>query len=141
MSRLTAQQLAEKWNQRIKAGTDAITQGVNAVTKSPTVSAAEKENKFRANLLAAIDSGKWKRGLLKVTVDEWKKSMIERGISRIPAGADGALDDMSAFFAELIPFQDSLSATIAKMPDVTLEDSIARMTAQVRGMAKFTRKA
>jgi len=46
---------------------------------------------------------------------------------------------VEAFFGELLPFQDGLKNTVDAMPDVTLEDSIQRMTTWTRGMADFKR--
>jgi hypothetical protein len=141
MAKLTGAQTAEKWGSHLKSASDSITAGVAAVTKAPTLSASEKQDKMRANIIKAIDDGRWKKGLLKVSLSDWQEAMTERGIPRIAAGVDGAQSDMGVFFDELAAFQAPLSAKIDKMPDVTLEDSIARMTAQVRGMAQFTRKS
>jgi hypothetical protein len=66
--------------------------------------------------------------------------MIDKGINRVATGIDEAADKTEAFFAELLPYQDSIKAKLDKMPDVTLEDSINRMTFQVREMNKFKRK-
>ena len=140
MARLTAQQFAEKWANRLKAAGDAISLGVDSVTVAPTASAAAKQDKMRANILKSIDSGKWAAGLKRVTLEEWRAAMKERGIPRIAAGVDGATSDMAAFGEELMAYQQALSAKISKMPDTTLEDNIARMTEQVRGMSKFSRK-
>lgn len=140
MAKLTGQQFAEKWGARLKSSTDAITLGVNGVTRSPTLAAADKQDKMRTNIVKAIDSGRWAAGLKRVTLEDWKSSMIDRGIARIAAGVDAAQADMAVFGEELAAYQSTLSAKIAKMPDTTLEDNIARMTEQVRGMSKFTRK-
>lgn len=141
MAKLTGQQFAEKWAGRLKSAGDAIALGVDSVTVAPTLAAANKQDKMRAGILKAIDSGKWAAGLKRVTLSEWVTAMKERGIPRIASGVDGAVSDMAIFGAELMAYQDTLSAKISKMPDVTLEDNIARMTEQVRGMSKFTRKA
>jgi hypothetical protein len=141
MAKLTGNQLAEKWGNRLKGANEAITLGVDSVTVSPTVSAVAKQDKLKANWNKAVDNGKWAAGCRKITVEVWRESMKTRGIPRIASGVDGAMSDMAVFFDELSAFQAPLSAQIAKMPDVTLEDSINRMTAQIRGMAKFSRKS
>jgi hypothetical protein len=141
MGKLTGTQYAEKWANRLKSASDAITTGVAAVTISPTISAAAKQDKMRANIIKSIDNGKWAAGLKKVTLAEWQAAMTERGIPRIAAGVDAAQSDMASFGEELMAYQTTLSAKIDKMPDVTLEDNLARMTEQVRGMAKFSRKS
>jgi len=39
-----------------------------------------------------------------------------------------------------LDYESGLQKEVETMPDLTLEDSISRMTTWVRGMAKFTRK-
>ncbi len=139
MSKLTPQQAAEKQARRLKASTEDIRAGIQRVTQAPGEQAAAKQDKMREKLVASIDSGKWASRVKSVTLEEWKAKTSAKGIPRIAAGIDEALPKTTAFFAELLPFQDRLSAEIARMPDLTLEDSISRMTAQVRGMSQFKR--
>ena len=140
MARLTPAEYQEKHARRLKGAVEDMRLGVEKVTESPTAKAASKKDKMRTNLNKAIDSGKWERGLKRVTLEEWKTQMIEKGVGRVAAGIDGAAAKVTAFAAELLPFQDGLKGSIGKMPDVTLEDNINRMTTFIRGMAKFTRK-
>jgi len=44
------------------------------------------------------------------------------------------------FYSQLLPHIDTVKGTVSKMPDLTLEDSINRMSTFVRGMAKFSFK-
>lgn len=137
MAKFTPQELAEKHARRTTAAVPDMIKGVEAVQVSPTNQAADKKDKLVARWNEAINSGKWERGLRNVSLDQWKTSMKEKGANRVAAGIAGAKDKMVAFYAELIPFQSDLSAKIASMPDLTLEDSIARATAQIRGMSTF----
>lgn len=138
---MTGAEYAQKWGTNLKSSSDSIVRGVEAVTKAPTLSAAEKQDKMLANLKKSVESGKWAAGLKRVTLAEWQSAMKERGIPRISGGVDGAQDRMALFGEELMAYQSTLSATIAKMPDVTLEDSINRAVAQIRGMSNFKRKS
>jgi len=140
MAKLTAAEFQEKHARRLKAATEDMRKGVMAVTKSPTAAAADKKEKMRANLTAALDSGKWEKGLRRVTLEDWKKKMVDVGVARVASGIDGAKAKTIAFADQLLPHIDSVQAEIKKLPDVTLEDSINRMTTFVRGMAKFQRK-
>lgn len=137
MSTLSPQQVAEKHARRTIAASQDLIAGVNGVTVSPTEQAAKKQDKLVQNWTEAVQSGKWARGLRSVSLDDWKRAMIEKGAPRVAAGINGARSKIEAFFAELLPYQNDLSSKIAQMPDLTLEDSIARMTAQVRGMSNF----
>lgn len=139
MSKLTPAEFQEKHARRLKGAIADMEKGVNAVTSAPTLAAAAKKDKMRSGINAAIDSGKWERGLKRVTLEEWKSKMIAKGLGRVAAGIDAAAQKVIDFASELLPYQDTLKAAIKKMPDVSLEDNINRMTTFIRGMAKFTR--
>ncbi len=140
MPKLTAKEFQEKHNRRLKGSLEDIRRGVDNVTEAPTAKAAKKAEKMRANLLEAIDSGKWAKRLNAVTLDAWKKKMSEVGVGRISTGIDASADKVEAFASELLPFIEKQQGEIKKMPDVTLEDNINRMVTFVRGMSKFERK-
>ncbi|MFQ6008225.1 MAG: hypothetical protein ACE5K8_04660 [Candidatus Zixiibacteriota bacterium] len=140
MAKVTPDEFVEKHARRLKAATDDIRRGVEKVTEAPTLKAAAKAVKMRERLMAAIDSGKWERGLKRVSLEEWKDKMITKGVGRIAAGVDGSAAKIRAFAEELLPHIDAGVSQVKKMPDVTLEDNIQRMTAMVRHMAKFQRR-
>lgn len=140
MPKLTASQAAEKHARRLKGATEDIRTGVARVSQAPGELAATKVEKLRANWLAAVDNGKWAARVKSVPLSTWQKLMTDKGIPRIAAGVDGAKEKIEAFFTELLSYQESLQATVNKMPDLTLEDNISRMTTWTRGMSKFRRK-
>lgn len=137
MAKLSPEQATEKHARNLKASIPDITIGVNAVTTAPGQKAAANVAKMRANLLESIDDGTWAKRVSAVTLEKWKADMLDKGVNRIAAGIDGSADKMNNFFGKLFPFQDSLKAEVDRLPDLTLEDSIARMTKWVRGMANF----
>jgi len=139
MAKLTAKEFQEKHNRRLKAATDDMRAGVERVTESPTAKAAKKADKMRANVVASIDNGKWAAGLNRVTLDDWKSKMINKGVGRVAAGIDEAAAKVEAFASELLPHIDKVKSEIERLPDVTLEDNIQRMTTFIRGMSKFKR--
>lgn len=141
MAKLTPKEFQEKHNRRLKAAVEDMRAGVERVTESPTLKAAAKADKMRAEIVRSIDSGKWAAGLKRVSLEEWKTKMIDKGVGRVAAGIDSAADKVESFAAELLPHIDQGKAAIDKLPDVTLEDSINRMTTFTRHMAKFTRKS
>ena len=137
---ITPEEFAEKHARRLKAAIPDMIAGVDRVTEAPTLKAAARADKMLANVSAAVQSGKWAAGLKRVSLDDWKKQFKEKGAARVSAGIDGAKDKVTDFASQLLPFQSSLQNEVSKMPDLTLEDSITRATAWIRGMAKFTRK-
>ncbi len=139
MSKLTPKEFQEKHNRRLKAATEDMRLGVERVTEAPTAKAAKKVDKMRANVLKSIDSGKWAAGLNRVTLDDWKSKMINKGVGRVAAGIDEAEGKVIAFAEKLLPHIDAGQAAVNKLPDVTLEDSIQRMVTFTRHMAKLKR--
>jgi hypothetical protein len=139
MARVDPAGFAEKHNRRLKAALEDMRAGVNRLTTSPTEAAAAKKDKMLARLTEAVNTGKWEAGLRRVTLEEWRRKMIEVGIPRVSAGIDANRDKVVAFAEKLLPHVDAGVAAIKRMPDVTLEDSIARMTAFIRHMAAFKR--
>lgn len=137
---ITGEEFAEKHARRLKGSIEDIRSGVSKVTESPTAKAAKKQDKMLAGVQAAVTSGKWAQRLNAVSLDEWKQKTLDKGLGRIASGIDGAHDKVVAFANQLLPFESGLKDQISKMPDLTLEDSVNRATAWIRGMSKFTRK-
>lgn len=137
MAKFTPAELAEKWQRRLSSSLPDIERGVRNVTVSPTQLAAAKQQKMLQRLTEAVQSGKWANGLKSVSLEQWREATITKGLNRIPVGAEQGRGKMEQFAAKLIPYQETLKGQINNMPDLTLQDSIARMTAWVNGMAKF----
>ena len=134
---LTPEQIAEKQMRRTKAATQDMVAGVNNVTVAPGKQAVAKKQKAIQNWNDAMNSGKWEKGLNRVSLEDWKKSMIEKGVGRVSAGVDASKDKLVSFYSELLPFQADLSKKIENLPDLTVEDSIQRSATWIRGMANF----
>ena len=113
--------------------------GVEGVSQAPTAKAAAKKDKMLANLTASVNSGKWAAGLNRVTLEDWKAKMINKGLNRVAAGIDESAPKVTAFASALLPHIDKGLDKIKNMPDLTLEDSINRMTSFIRHMATFKR--
>lgn len=140
MARLTPADVAAKFARNASASTQDWKKGIQGVTESPTKKAAANLGKAKANYIKAIDSGKMKRGLERVSLDDWKTKTVEIGESRFSQGVVAAQPKVEAFMSEFLPFLDTVKAKIDKMPNLSLEDNILKMVAQVRETAKFVRK-
>lgn len=133
--KVTAAQLTEKWQRRLKGAIEDMRQGVDRVTEAPGAAAAAKADKWQAAISEQRTKEKWRRRVGAVTLEEWKTSMKEKGLSRIASGVDGATGKMERFAAQLIEHQNAGLLALEKLPDLTLEDSINRMAAWTRHMA------
>jgi len=138
--RVNASEFREKHARRTKAALDDMRAGVQRVTEAPGKKAAAQKEKMRAKLMEALDSGKWDRRVASVSLEDWKADMLEKGVGRVSAGLDRAAGKVEQFAEQLIAHENSLMSEIERMPSLTLEDSIARATAWIRGMSKFERR-
>jgi hypothetical protein len=140
MARLTPQEFTAKHARNLKASVSDIQSGVQKVTQAPGVAAAAKKNKMLANLTARVQDGTWERRVAAVSVQDWQAAMLNKGVGRIATGIDAAADKVTAFASQLLPAVDAAKAKVANMPDLTIEDSINRMSTYIREMSKFRKK-
>lgn len=135
--RVNASEFAEKHARRTKAALEDMRRGVESVTESPGAKAAAKADKMRQRLMEALESGKWARRVAAVSVDDWKRAMLEKGVQRVSGGIDGARGKIEQFAQQLLEHEASLKDQVDRMPDLTLEDGISRAVAWIRGMSDF----
>lgn len=140
MARVTPEEFALKHARRLKASTEDIVAGIDKVNKAPGISASEKQAKMRAKLVAKIDDGTWATRVRAVSLEEWKEKAKVKGVPRIATGIDEAHDKQVNFAGQLLPAVDKAVAEVKKMPDLTIEDSIARSNKMIREMAKFHKR-
>lgn len=140
MAKVSPEEFAEKHARRLKGAIGDMKAGVEKVTSAPGAAAAKKSDKMLANLTAKVQDGTWARRVAAVPLDEWKDKMINKGLARVSGGIDAAHGKMVDFAGQLLPAVDAAKAKIGGMPDLTIEDSINRMTTFVREMAKFKKK-
>jgi len=137
MVKLTAAEIREKQNRRLKASLPDIRAGIDRVTEAPGKKAAAKQEKMKAHLIESIDDGTWAKRVSAITVDEWKDKAKNKGVDRISAGIDAAGNKVEEFYTVAIPHIEAGQAKVNAMPDLTLEDNIARSAEMQRHMAKL----
>lgn len=135
MATPTPDSVAQKWSQNLGAATQRITDGVNGVTVAPGQAAARQKAAWVQNVTTAAD--KWAANVSSVPLSSWQQDMINKGVPRIASGASAAQGKFSSFMGQLLPYIEQ--QTRALPPRGNLDANIARLTAFVRGMAKFQR--
>ena len=136
---LTAAEMADKWNRRLAASTPEIRAGIDAVTESPTEKAAVKSRDWQAAMAQDRTRTRFESGLRRVTLADWKRKAIDKGVARIAGGAEAAKPKMEAFAKDFLPFVYGVAEDVRAMPGVTLEDGINRMVTQIRAVAEYKR--
>jgi hypothetical protein len=139
MARVNAQQYAELWSQRLTAAQPRIRQGIEQTSESPAAKAVQAEAKFRQNLNQAIDDGRWRDSLGKVTLQDWKSATIDKGLPRLAGGVQQVVNSgaQAKMAQRLLQAVDASVSSISDMPSTTLDDNINRMTSFVRAMSQY----
>jgi len=130
--------VADKWARRLAGATEDIRDGVQGVDVAPSQQAVKKKGKMRAKLLEAIDTGKWERNLLDVSLEEWRELMLA-GIDRIAGGAESKKGKMEKFMSKFLPYLERVKEEVNRMPDETFEQRLQKMIAMVRKLKEFKR--
>jgi hypothetical protein len=138
MAKLTPQQMAAKWQRNYSGSTEAMKQGVQAVTINPAQKAIDAGERYIAGVQAAFQSGKWAAGLAKVTLADWKTAYIEKGIANAAAGARAGATKFERHEREFGPVRDQIVASLP--PRGTLEENLQRSNAMARGMYEARRR-
>lgn len=138
MARVTADQAAQKWAQRMAASGDQIRDGVNGVTVAPGVTAAKAKNLWVQRVTASAD--KWATRVASVPLAEWQSKMIDVGIPRVAQGASANVGKVQDFMSQFLPHLDAGVAKVKQMPKGGLDASIARAAAMIQHNASFQRR-
>lgn len=135
MAKVTAQQYAERWAQGLKQNTNRVREGIARVTEAPGAKAARQKDKMLSKLTASVQDGTWGSRVASVSLEDWKRAATDKGVNRIAQGVDEAQPRQVVMAERLLAAVDATKAEVDRLPSNTLEDSIARSTAWIRGMA------
>lgn len=139
MAKLSPQEFQAKHNKNTKGAREEMIRGIERVSEAPGVRAAEKAEKMLAGITEAVSSGRWAERVSSVSLGDWKTKMKVKGVPRVSAGLDAAASDIVAFATQLLAHQDGYLPSLHGMPDLTIDDSEARMITNMRAMAGFKR--
>lgn len=123
----TPQSVAAKWAANLQNNVQSITDGVNAVTQSPTAKAAENLDAYVRNTMAAVQSGRMAAKLNGVSLDQWKEAFRTKGIPRIQQGAQAAIPKMQKFMTGWLPVMAAASQQVQSMPKGTTQAALDRV--------------
>lgn len=126
---------AKKLIANLSNSTDAVREGVMAVTEAP----GKKAVANKAGYLAGIQRGltKWETNLGNYPLNKWKDDMIKKGVDRIATGIANAEPKLVDFYSQMKTYLDGTQSTIDSMPSVTQDNKKQRMLANYERMLKF----
>lgn len=139
MKTLNPSDVASAWVSGMSGASEKVKRGVAAVNESPTAAAARAVDFWQSQVSSDQARQKYIRGLGRVSLEEWRTQMMNKGVSRMGAGAQAARSKFESFMSEFLPFVQSVSERVRQMPKNSLEDRIQRMVEQVRQVSQFRR--
>lgn len=135
----SAQHVADKWARNLGASTEAIKAGIAAVNVAPTEKAAAAADRYAQGVANSVASGDYQKGLRRVSLEDWRRAITNKGIPRIAAGAAEAKPKMAAFLTEFLPHVEAGQRALESMPKGDLETNLQRAVAMMRHNASFRR--
>jgi len=128
------QKAAASWKTSMQTAQQKYTDGINAVTQSPMAAAAANTAGYIQGVTDAVSSGKFERGLQRVSITDWKTAATTKGAPRLATGAAAALPKVEKFWQSFGPKLDAATAQTRAMPKATFEDRMARAQAQMQAV-------
>jgi len=140
MAMATAQQVSQNWVNGISQSTEKIRQGIQNVTESPTEKAIKAIPRMVQGIQQAAANGKIAAGLQRVSLDDWKRAAIDKGVPRVAAGAAASQSKFADFMSQFLPhLQSGMDRINREMPRGNTEQNINRAIAMMRHNAQFRR--
>jgi hypothetical protein len=134
----TPQQAAENWASAMAQSGQKMQAGVQAVTESPMQKAIAAIPRQVQGVIRAAQDGTTAAGLGRVSLEQWKRLMIDKGVARVASGAAAAKSKFAAFMAEWLPYEASVVAGLPERGDT--ETNIQRAVTVMRRNAEFRRR-
>lgn len=134
---ISADAVVRLWAERGAASGETVKAGVGQVTKNPAETAAENVEKWAANVAQA--KAKFVESLSRVTLADWKRAMVGKGVTNMQAGyADaGNIQKFANFMRAFLPYVREGAKQAQAMPKRNLEQAIARAVWMIRYNAAF----
>ena len=128
--------VATKWAQRTQAAAQDYTTGVQNTDKDPTALAIAGGQRYIQRVTDAFNSGKWANGLRRSGKAGWQAATLAKA-GNFSTGVAAAEQKVASAFAPLLAYEQQLQSRVNSMPNVTLQDRIARANAWITGMASY----
>lgn len=127
MAMASSASIAQKWVERTSAATQAYKDGIQRTDGNPMEKAAANAAGYLAGVQAAVSTGKWQRGLARVSREAWMAAAINLGANRIGPGVTQAKPKMQSFLDAFLPVLANNVAQVRAMPNNSYEARKARM--------------
>lgn len=140
MKKITPAEFAATWASTMKARLSQIQAGVARVDEAPGAKAAKAFKTWQARMTDPEVQKRWQANVAAVPLEDWKRATLELLPQRLPGGVDRAVPGVERFAQQLLSYQAANVGKVEAMPNITYEDSRARMNAWFDIMKNFRYK-
>lgn len=126
--RVNATEYADKWARRTSGAVQDYVSGVDRVTQAPGTAAAQAQDKMRAGINEAIDSGRWAANVGSVSLTEWQDAAKTKGQARLADGVNQAKMKVEEIARINLANIERVVDAVRRLPNATFQDRLNRMT-------------
>lgn len=124
--RVDANTGATNWQQGFGSSGAKYQNGVQNVQAAPNAAAAAALPRWIASVTSKSVQDKYVAKNQAVTLDAWKTATVQFGVPNLSRGAQKGQSKYATFANKFYPFLNGTLAKVSAMPNVTLQDRIAR---------------
>ena len=127
--RLTAAEATARLVAGAQAAAGRYVEGIRSVDVNPMERAAARASKAQAGFTEAIQSGRWQRGLMSATKEEWIAGATAGGGSAYTAGIQAKQAKIERKLGPALETTYRVADAVANMPTDSVAQRIAKSTA------------
>lgn len=127
--RLTAEEATARLVQGAQAAVGRYVDGIRNTDVNPMEKAAQKANKAAAGYADSIASGRWARGLMSATKEEWIAGATAGGGSAYTSGIQAKTAKIARKLGPALDATYNVADRVASMPTDTVQQRIAKSVA------------
>lgn len=128
---------ANAWQQGFGAAGAKYQRGVQNVTDAPNAAAAKALPRWIASVTSKDTQDKYVAKNNAVTLQSWQQATIQYGVPNLSRGAQKGQSKYATFAGKFYPYLSTGLAQVSAMPNVTLQDRIAKAVAMMQYNAGF----
>lgn len=139
---LNAQTIAKRWLAGVQSqqAKDKYIESVDNVNVHPGELAAAQQEKMKANINAAIESGLWANRVKRGTVADWKNRTKTKGAPRLGTGAQASYDKYQEGANKMVSTWQEIKETCRGMPSTTMAEKLAKVQYSIEQQKKAVGK-
>jgi hypothetical protein len=121
---------------RAGAATGDYEEGIEDPDRDPIQAALEANSKRIQRIQESIKNKTWEKTMSKLSQEDWKKGVRDKGVQRYAAGVEGARAKIAEFVAKFRPQLEGIQRSVRALPQDTPQQREQRMLANLRALKK-----